>query len=176
MHVSGLRLFVYIPLTSNKANSSHKPTFFLRKKPTVVQFFWSEILLPQASNQKETYFVTRKILQNKNTLALPVHNFWSHLHFFKVGELMSKYRYLMLLGAFPDKVTPDIDFIDEAVVQCYDVLVVRILFQVLVIYEWPQVNFDVNIYGGFMFCFWTQFCVQFQFLRKMKHISQELSI
>ena len=175
MHVSGLRLFVYIPLTSNKANSSHKPTFFLRKKPTVVQFFWSEILLPQASNQKETCFVTRKILQNKNTLALPVHNFWSHLHFFKVGELMSKYRYLMLLGAFPDKVTPDIDFIDEAVVQCY-VLVVRILFQVLVIYEWPQVNFDVNIYGGLMFCFWTQFCVQFQFLRKMKHISQELSI
>ena len=34
----------------------------------------------------------------------------------------------MLLGAFPDKVTSDIDFIDEAVVQCYDVLVVRILF------------------------------------------------
>ena len=24
----------------------------------------------------------------------------------------------MLPGAFPDKVTPDIDFIDEAVVQC----------------------------------------------------------
>ena len=32
----------------------------------------------------------------------------------------------MLLGAFPDKVTPDIDFIDEAVVQCYNVPVVKI--------------------------------------------------
>ena len=27
----------------------------------------------------------------------------------------------MLQGAFPDKFTPDIDVIDEAVVQCYDV-------------------------------------------------------
>ena len=40
---------------------------------------------------------------------------------------MSKYGYLMLLGAFPNKVTPDIDILDEAVVQCYDVSVVRIL-------------------------------------------------
>ena len=48
---------------------------------------------------------------------------------------MSKYGYLMLPGAFPDKFTPDIDFIDEAVVQSYDVPVVKILFLVLVIYE-----------------------------------------
>ena len=34
----------------------------------------------------------------------------------------------MLPGAFPDKLTPDIDFIDEAVVQCYDVPVIKILF------------------------------------------------
>ena len=34
---------------------------------------------------------------------------------------MSKYGHLMLPVTFPDKVTPDIDFIDEAVVQCYDV-------------------------------------------------------
>ena len=34
--------------------------------------------------------------------------------------------YLMLPGAFQDKVTPDIDFTDEAVNQC-DVLVVKIL-------------------------------------------------
>ena len=39
---------------------------------------------------------------------------------------MSKYGHLMLPGAFPGKVTPDIDFIDEAVVQCY-VPVVKIL-------------------------------------------------
>ena len=37
-----------------------------------------------------------------------------------------KYRYLMLPGAFPDKVTLDIDLADEAVVQC-DVPVVKIL-------------------------------------------------
>ena len=37
-----------------------------------------------------------------------------------------KYRYLMLPGAFPDKVTLDIDLTDETVVQC-DVPVVKIL-------------------------------------------------
>ena len=41
---------------------------------------------------------------------------------------MSRYRHLMLRGAFPDKFTPDIDFIDESVVQCSDVPVVKILF------------------------------------------------
>ena len=40
---------------------------------------------------------------------------------------MSKCRHWILPGAFPDKVTPDIDFIDEAVVQCHDVLVVKVL-------------------------------------------------
>ena len=33
--------------------------------------------------------------------------------------MVSKYRHLLLPGAFPDKATPDIDFIDEAVVQCF---------------------------------------------------------
>ena len=41
---------------------------------------------------------------------------------------MSKYEHLMVPRAFPDKFTPDIDFIDEAVNQCYDVSVVKILF------------------------------------------------
>ena len=41
-----------------------------------------------------------------------------------MSEIMSKYGHLMLTGAFPDKVTPDIDFIDEPVIQCYDVPVV----------------------------------------------------
>ena len=40
----------------------------------------------------------------------------------------------MLPGAFLDKVTPDIDFTSEVVVQC-DVPVVKILLQVLVIYK-----------------------------------------
>ena len=59
-------------------------------------------------------------------MALPIDNFLSHLHFFIVGKIMLKYGHLMLPGAFPDKVNPDMDFIDEAVVQCY-VPVVEIL-------------------------------------------------
>ena len=41
---------------------------------------------------------------------------------------MSKYGHLMLPGALPDKFTPDIVFINEAIVQCFDVLVVKVLF------------------------------------------------
>ena len=48
--------------------------------------------------------------------------------------MVSKYGYLMLPGAFADKVTPDIDFTDEAVVQC-DVPVIKIFLQVLLIYK-----------------------------------------
>ena len=63
-------------------------------------------------------------------MALPVHIFLSYLHFGQnnVRNIWAKYGYLMLPGAFPYKFTPDIDFIDEAVVQCYDVPVVKILF------------------------------------------------
>ena len=49
--------------------------------------------------------------------------------------MVSKYGHLMLpSGAFPDKVTIDTDFTDEAVVQC-DVPVVKILLEVLVVYK-----------------------------------------
>ena len=48
---------------------------------------------------------------------------------------MLKYAQMMLPRALPGKFTPDTDFIDEAVVQCYDVALVKILFQVLVIYK-----------------------------------------
>ena len=41
--------------------------------------------------------------------------------------MTAKYGYLLLPGAFPDKVTLDIDVIGEAVVQC-DVPVVKIPF------------------------------------------------
>ena len=62
-------------------------------------------------------------------MALPARNSLSHLQLFKVGKIMlSKYRHLMLpSGIFPDKVTPGIDFTDEAVVQ-YDVPVVKIFY------------------------------------------------
>ena len=75
------------------------------------------------------------------------HNFLNHLCFFKVGEMLSKYGHSMLPGGFPNKVTPDIDIIDQAVVRCY-VPVVKIILYVLVIYKWLQVNFDVNTYAG----------------------------
>ena len=37
--------------------------------------------------------------------------------------MVSKYGYLMLPGSFPDKVIPDIDFTNEAVLQCDDPVV-----------------------------------------------------
>ena len=48
-----------------------------------------------------------------------------------------KYEHLMLPGAFPDKVTPDTDFTDEAVVHC-DVPVVKILSKYLMYCLWIQ--------------------------------------
>ena len=60
--------------------------------------------------------------------------------------MLPKYGHLMLPGAFSDKVTPDTEFIDEAVVQCYGP-VVKLFLYVLVIYKWLQVRFDVNTYG-----------------------------
>ena len=53
--------------------------------------------------------------------------------FFKLGKIMlSKYGNLMLPRVFSDKAIPDIDFTDEAVVQC-DVPVIKILLYVPVI-------------------------------------------
>ena len=48
------------------------------------------------------------------------------LQFSELDKLLAvKYGHLMLPGAFLDKVTPDIDFTDEAAVQ-YDVPAVKI--------------------------------------------------
>ena len=66
-----------------------------------------------------------KISEKKKVNFSGLKSFESHLHFFKVSEIMWKYRHLMLPAA--DKVTPDTDFIDEAVVQCFDVPVLKIL-------------------------------------------------
>ena len=63
--------------------------------------------------------------------------------------MVSKYGNLMLPGGFPDKVTFDIDFTDEAVVQC-DVPVIQILLSVLLTYKWPQIHFDLNTYVPFL--------------------------
>ena len=57
--------------------------------------------------------------------------------------MVSKCGHLILPGAFPDKVSPDNDFKDEAAL-LYDVTVVRMFLQVPVIYKRSQINFDVN--------------------------------
>ena len=45
-----------------------------------------------------------------------------------MGKIMVlKNGHLLLPGAFPGKVTPDIDFRDVAIVQC-DVTIIKILF------------------------------------------------
>ena len=49
----------------------------------------------------------------------------------------------MLPGAFLDKVTADTDFTDESVVK-YDVSVVKVLLEVLVIYKCSPIDCDVN--------------------------------
>ena len=61
-------------------------------------------------------------------MALLARNSLSDLQLLKVGKIMlSKYGRLMLpSGTFPDKVTPGIDFTDEAVVHC-DVPIGKIL-------------------------------------------------
>ena len=48
--------------------------------------------------------------------------------------MVLKYGYLIIPGAFPGKVIPDIDFKNEIVVQCV-VPVAKILMQVPVIYK-----------------------------------------
>ena len=48
-----------------------------------------------------------------------------------------------LPDTFPEKVIPGINFMDEAVVQCYV----------------PVVQLQVDTFGGFMCSIWTQFCI-----------------
>ena len=61
---------------------------------------------------------------------------------FEVWNLTTGYQTGRIL--FSDKETPDIDFTYEAAVQ-YDVSVVKVLFQEMVIYKWSQTHFDVSV-------------------------------
>ena len=51
------------------------------------------------------------------SLILKAHKFLNHLQFFKMGEIMVL-KYGLIPRGFPEKVTSDIDFTDEEVVQC----------------------------------------------------------
>ena len=68
-----------------------------------------------------------------------------------------KYGYLTLPGASSDKVNPDIDFANVAVVQC-NVPIVQIRLLMMVIYKESEISFDVNEYLNYSF--W-KFCVKF---------------
>ena len=63
-----------------------------------------------------------------------------------------KYRHSLLQGAFPNKVTLDIYFTDEAVIQC-EVLTIKIL------YRWWYSTHDQRIVSG------TNFVHSFSFLK-----------
>ena len=98
----------YIPLTSKQGKFQPKTIIFLVKKAyrCVGQDFWKKQFFPVRDLITRTNQPRKKlILPLKNTsklwrtwpLSLPVHTFLSHLHFFKVGEVMLlKYENLML--------------------------------------------------------------------------------
>ena len=98
----------YIPLTSKQGKFQPKTIIFLVKKAyrCVGQDFWKKQFFPVRDLITTTNQPRKKlILPLKNTsklwrtwpLSLPVHTFLSHLHFFKVGEVMLlKYKNLML--------------------------------------------------------------------------------
>ena len=134
-------IIFYIPLTSNKCKfqpqtsifpGNNKPFSF---KPTVV---WVKIFEKKNisfSGLKSRY----KRLANRKKLILPLGKYFKTLKDMIIGTesftiFQSGWNNGVKLwafdeypGAFPDKVTPDIDFTDEVVVQC-DVPDVKILF------------------------------------------------
>ena len=71
-----------------------------------------------ASKRKETYLPQGKYFEGNDHWHCRYITFSSHLQFFKVGKIMAwaNYGHLMLPAVFPDKVTPDSDFKNEAVV------------------------------------------------------------
>ena len=60
-----------------------------------------------------------------------------------MGEInaTAKYEHLVLLGTFPHKATPGIDFIDGAVVQCVAPILKRYFFS----YKFFSCNFFLNV-------------------------------
>ena len=143
-----IMIILYIPLTSKEWKFQPQTSVFPEKnnpfsiKPTVV---WVKI-----SEKKYISFfglISRySRLANRKKLILPLERYFKILKdmisgtelftILEVGEIMvANYRHLMgTQGAFPYKVTPDIDFTDEVVVQC-DVPDITV---VLVIYKWSQ--------------------------------------
>ena len=66
-------------------------------------------------------------LANRQKLILPLEKYFKTLNYGGWNNGIKLWTFDEYAGAFPDKVTPDIDFTDEVVVQC-DVPDVKILF------------------------------------------------
>ena len=66
-------------------------------------------------------------LANRKKLILSLEKYFKTLKYGGWNNGVKLWAFDEYPGAFPDKVTPDIDFTDEVVVQC-DVLDVKILF------------------------------------------------
>ena len=97
---------LYIPLTSNYSQFQLQTIFLGNNNP---------------------FSIKPTVVQVKISKITSIFLVWNLFTSFKVGRIMVlKYGHLMLPGSFPDKVTPAIDFTDEAVVQC-DVPVIKIL-------------------------------------------------
>ena len=162
-------IILYIRLTSKKCKFQPQTSIFPANnnpfsiKPTVVWVKIFEKKKISSSSLRSSY----NRLPNRKKLVLPLEKYFKTLKdmiidtesstFFQSGwnNGVKLWAFDEYSGAFPYKVTPDIDFTDEVVVQC-DVPDVKV---VLVIYKWSQINFGVNTYGWLMYCFWTQFCI-----------------
>ena len=85
------------------------------------QDFWKENI--NFSGLKSHY----NKLANREKLILPLEKYFKTLKYYGWNNGVKLWVFDEYPGAFPDKVTPDIDFIDEVVVQC-DNPDVKILF------------------------------------------------
>ena len=125
-------IILYIPLTSKKCTFPSQSSIFPENnnpfsiKPTEKhQFFQFKISLQQASKQKETHFVIRKNFE--------VHDIGTELFTIFQSEQnngIKLWAFDGYSGAFPYKVTPDIDFTDKVVAQC-DVPDVKVVLVVI---------------------------------------------
>ena len=168
MHASGLWSFcMYIPLTSKKYKFQPQTNSFPENnspfsiKPTVLWVKISEKKNISFSGLRSCY----NMLANRKKLVLLLEKYFRILKdmisgtelctIFQSGQNngVKLWEFDEYSRAFPYKVTPNIEFTDEVVVQCDDVKVV------LVIYKWSQINFGVNTYGWLMCCFCTHFCI-----------------
>ena len=111
-------------------------------------------------NRKKLILPLEKYFKTLNDMFVgtPDAKPYSHLQFFKVGEIMVSNISIWCYQGHFQRVTPDIDSKDEDIFQCY-VPLVKILLYMLVIYKWSQINFDMKPYGCLIYCISMQFCV-----------------